>query len=80
MTTPPTDSTAVAPTSGRALVTIIGADRVGIIARGNLVAEGTPESLKGRVGNPTVHIEMSDPGDAGRACAAPTRRMSSVPR
>jgi ABC-2 type transport system ATP-binding protein len=46
------------------------ADRVGIIARGNLVAEGTPESLKERVGEPTVHVEMSDPEDAGRACEA----------
>jgi ABC-2 type transport system ATP-binding protein len=46
------------------------ADRVGIIARGSLVAEGTPESLKARVGQPTVHVEMSDPEDAGRACEA----------
>ena len=46
------------------------ADRVGIINRGNLVAEGTPQSLKERVGEPTVHVEMSDPGDAGRACEA----------
>jgi ABC-2 type transport system ATP-binding protein len=46
------------------------ADRVGIIARGNLVAEGTPESLKARVGEPTVHVEMSDPDDAARACEA----------
>jgi ABC-2 type transport system ATP-binding protein len=37
------------------------ADRVGIIARGNLVAEGTPESLKARVGEPTVHVELADP-------------------
>ena len=37
------------------------ADRVGIIARGNLVAEGTPESLKSRVGEPTVHVEIADP-------------------
>jgi ABC-2 type transport system ATP-binding protein len=40
------------------------ADRVGIIARGNLVAEGTPESLKARVGQPTVHVELADPGSA----------------
>ncbi|MGH2949383.1 MAG: ATP-binding cassette domain-containing protein, partial [Solirubrobacteraceae bacterium] len=43
------------------------ADRVGIIARGNLVAEGTPESLKSRVGEPTIHIEIADPDAAGRA-------------
>ncbi len=43
------------------------ADRVGIIARGNLVAEGTPDSLKARVGRPTIHVELSDPDDAPRA-------------
>ena len=46
------------------------ADRVGIIHRGNLVAEGTPTSLKARVGEPTVHVEMTDPEDAARACRA----------
>jgi ABC-2 type transport system ATP-binding protein len=46
------------------------ADRVGIISRGTLVAEGTPQSLKERVGEPTVHIEISDPSEATRACDA----------
>jgi ABC-2 type transport system ATP-binding protein len=46
------------------------ADRVGIIARGNLVAEGTPESLKARVGEPTVHVELADPESAGDARTA----------
>jgi ACT domain-containing protein len=46
MTTPPTDRTAVAPTSGRALVTIIGADRVGIIAGiANVLAEANVNIL-----------------------------------
>jgi ABC-2 type transport system ATP-binding protein len=49
------------------------ADRVGIIARGNLVAEGTPESLKARVGEPTVHIELADPDTGGQARAALAR-------
>ena len=43
------------------------ADRVGIIARGRLVAEGTPDALKSRVGSPTVHVELSDGEDAPRA-------------
>jgi ABC-2 type transport system ATP-binding protein len=43
------------------------AGRVGIIARGSLVAEGTPESLKSRVGQPTVHVEIADPESAARA-------------
>jgi ABC-2 type transport system ATP-binding protein len=46
------------------------ADRVGIIARGSLVAEGTPASLKQRVKEPTVHIELADPADAAAARAA----------
>jgi ABC-2 type transport system ATP-binding protein len=46
------------------------ADRVGIIARGRLVAEGTPASLKQRVKEPTVHIELADPADAPAARAA----------
>jgi ABC-2 type transport system ATP-binding protein len=43
------------------------ADRVGIIARGRLVAEGTPKKLKARIGEPTLHVELSDPDTADRA-------------
>jgi ABC-2 type transport system ATP-binding protein len=43
------------------------ADRVGIIAAGALVAEGTPDALKARVGQPTVHVEVAEPESAGRA-------------
>jgi len=43
------------------------ADRVGIIANGNLVAEGTPASLKSRVGEPTVHVELVEPDSAPAA-------------
>jgi ABC-2 type transport system ATP-binding protein len=39
------------------------ADRVGIIARGMLVAEGTPEELKRRVGEPTLHVDLGDAAD-----------------
>jgi len=39
------------------------AHRVGIIARGTLVAEGTPAALKSRVGEPTLRIELADPND-----------------
>ena len=39
------------------------ADRVGIIARGKLVAEGTPEALKAQVGRP--HLELSLVDQAG---------------
>jgi ABC-2 type transport system ATP-binding protein len=43
------------------------ADRVGIIASGRLVAEGTPDALKARVGEPMLHLELADPGSAERA-------------
>jgi len=46
------------------------ADRVGIIARGALVAEGTPAALKARVGEPTLRIELADAGAGERARAA----------
>jgi ABC-2 type transport system ATP-binding protein len=47
------------------------ADNVGIIDRGRIVAEGTPEALKAEVGNP--HVELLVGADAApkaeRACA-----------
>ena len=43
------------------------ADRVGIIAGGRLVAEGTPKDLKAHVGEPTLHIELTDPQASPRA-------------
>jgi len=46
------------------------ADRVGIIARGRLVAEGTPNDLKARVGMPTLHIELAEAEHAGEARTA----------
>jgi ABC-2 type transport system ATP-binding protein len=36
------------------------ADRVAIIARGKIVAEGTPSSLKAEVGNPRLEVTMAD--------------------
>jgi ABC-2 type transport system ATP-binding protein len=43
------------------------ADRVGIIARGRLVAEGTPAHLKARIGSPTIHVELTHAEDGPRA-------------
>ncbi|MGI8429511.1 MAG: ATP-binding cassette domain-containing protein [Solirubrobacteraceae bacterium] len=37
------------------------ADRVGIIDRGRIVAEGTPSVLKAEVGNPSVEVLPADP-------------------
>ena len=38
------------------------ADRVGIIDRGHIVAEGTPEELKAEIGRPSVEATPRDPG------------------
>src|SRR4051794_11187557 len=43
------------------------ADRVGIIDRGKIVAEDTPEALKEEIGQPTVEAIPADPGDRLRA-------------
>ena len=39
------------------------ADRVGIIDRGHIVAEGTPEELKDEIGRPSVEVIPHDPGE-----------------
>src|SRR3954453_4457303 len=39
------------------------ADRVGIIDRGHIVAEGTPADRKAEIGRSTVEIVPADPGD-----------------
>ena len=42
------------------------ADRVGIIDRGGMVAEGTPESLKADIGRPSLEVTIT--GDHNVAC------------
>ncbi len=42
------------------------ADRVGIIDRGRIVAEGTPAELKASIGRPSVEAIPEDPGQAER--------------
>jgi ABC-2 type transport system ATP-binding protein len=42
------------------------ADRVGIIDRGSIVAEGTPAELKASIGRPSVEVIPQDPGDRDR--------------
>src|SRR4051812_47769748 len=59
------------------------ADRVGIIDRGRIVAEGTPEALKGAHGRSTVEIVPSDPGRRDAFAAVMERfgeRAASPPR
>jgi ABC-2 type transport system ATP-binding protein len=42
------------------------ADRVGIIDRGKIVAEGTPDALKAAIGRPSVEAVPADPGERER--------------
>jgi ABC-2 type transport system ATP-binding protein len=46
------------------------ADRVGIIDRGKIVAEGTPAQLKAQVSKPTVELTPRDSHDCSAASAA----------
>ncbi len=48
------------------------ADNVGIIDRGTIVAEGTPESLKAEIGHPHVQLQLAEGSVAAaeEACAA----------
>jgi ABC-2 type transport system ATP-binding protein len=49
------------------------ADRVGIIDRGKIVAEGTPAELKAAIGRPSVEVIPRDPSDRERLAAALSR-------
>ena len=44
------------------------ADRVGIIDRGHIVAEGTPDELKRLVGDPALMVKLIDPAQHEEAC------------
>jgi ABC-2 type transport system ATP-binding protein len=55
------------------------ADRVGIIDRGRIVAEGTPTQLKEEIGSPSVEIEPVDPS-AGDALAQQLARFGTPTR
>jgi|SRR5690349_5824038 len=47
------------------------ADNVAIIDRGNLVAEGTPDSLKAQIGNPHIQLQLAEGSvaEAEEVCA-----------
>jgi ABC-2 type transport system ATP-binding protein len=43
------------------------ADRIAVIDRGRVIAEGTPDELKDRVGGERLEVRLSDPGQADAA-------------
>jgi ABC-2 type transport system ATP-binding protein len=55
------------------------ADRVGIIDRGRIVAEGTPAALKSQVGRPSVEAIPDDPDDFDRLVAVLLRFGDRTP-
>ncbi len=55
------------------------ADRVGIIDRGRIVAEGTPNELKAEIGRPTVEIVTADRSEDERAASVLARFGEGVP-
>jgi ABC-2 type transport system ATP-binding protein len=46
------------------------AERVAIVARGRIVVEGTPESLKGELRGDAIHVGLGEPESNGRVHAA----------
>ena len=55
------------------------ADRVGIIDKGRIVAEGTPADLKSEIGRPSVHAMPGQPDDRQRVAAALERFGTPLP-
>jgi ABC-2 type transport system ATP-binding protein len=55
------------------------AGRVGIIDRGRIVAEGTPEDLKAEIGRPTVEAVPADPEERPRLTGVLARFGEEVP-
>jgi ABC-2 type transport system ATP-binding protein len=55
------------------------ADRVGIIDRGKIVAEDTPEALKAEIGRPSVEATPADPGERAAVVKVLNRFGEEIP-
>ena len=54
------------------------ADRIAVIDRGTVIAEGTPGQLKRSVGGGTLHVRLLDPADRPRAQAVVAAALGEV--
>jgi ABC-2 type transport system ATP-binding protein len=55
------------------------ADRIAVIDRGKVVAEGTPSELKASVGNSTLHVALEDRARTAEAAALVARVLGEDP-
>ncbi|MDN5895353.1 MAG: ATP-binding cassette domain-containing protein [Nocardioides sp.] len=55
------------------------ADRIAVIDRGRMVAEGTPDQLKNSVGQSSLHLQVSERDRIGRAATLIEQVLGSVP-
>jgi ABC-2 type transport system ATP-binding protein len=55
------------------------ADRIAVIDRGKVVAEGTPAELKASVGNSTLHVALEDRAQTAEAAALVARVLGEDP-
>jgi len=55
------------------------ADTIAVIDHGRLLAEGTPDELKDRVGGERLEVQLSDPGQADEAIRALGAMSSEAP-